>query len=364
MRTEFHVRRRSQAGARQRTDRGERQGQYSTVPPASGDHRSREIRGRVGGRREGGARALRPRPDGERRSNRGFSEWRHRFQRGRGLHEPAQFSAREDVLDRLPGIDRVPALQRVALCTAGCQSVRYGPPRDPRPARRRGTAPGTDLVPGRAHLGRSVHHHLSRVQVRPRRRDRHPVRRGWRRALRRIQALPRRALSGDLPARARVHTDGTHHSARPRTSERPAQPGAEPDATRQGVSARGRACIRGAVSHLHAGVRRSRAYADASTNAGSVRRLHCHGVRDVADRRPAAATDGRGPSHAAPGRSTDADRQDEHGRVARMSRSAARSTARGACRADAGIPEGTGGRNQAHPEACAKGRAARRHPQS
>ena len=89
-------------------------------------------------------------------------------------------------------------LQRAALRAPRGAAFRHRPPRDPGAPGRRGAAAASPLAHGRADRRQRLHHDLPRVRVRPPRRDRDPVRRRRRRALRRLSALPRRPLPGLL----------------------------------------------------------------------------------------------------------------------------------------------------------------------
>ena len=101
------------------------------------------------------------------------------------------------------------------------EALRHRASRDRRAARDRGAAAAAPLAHGRARRRQRVHHDLSRLGVRAARRDRDPVRRRRRRALRRLPALPRRLLPG--PARAPAGVATPRRDERwPAPAERPA----------------------------------------------------------------------------------------------------------------------------------------------
>ena len=242
----------------------------------------------------------------------------------------------QDLRDRLRRRRRRGLLQRAALRARGGAALRHRASRDRRQARRRVAAAQACLAHGRADRRLGLHHDLPRLRVRASRRHGDPLGRRRRRALRRLPALPRQPLPGApgppaAPAAARGGGAGGPPAGRP------ALAAAQRDAPRARLPRDRRAAVRGALPLLPrrlSRARRSRSCcarrraddrdalgeAFAGGDVGRRAQPHARGRRrDAAARRPAAA-----------------DRQDEHGRLARVPRAAARPRAGRARRADAG----------------------------
>ena len=221
--------------------------------------------------------------------------------------------------------NELPYARRVA------RALRHRSPRDRRAAGRRRAAAEAALAHGRADRRHGVHHDLPRLGVRAPRRDRDPVRRRRRRAVRRLSALPRRATTRrcfDRRARAALRRAAVA-LARRLPSDRHSPLLNAVAAREAAFSRRADAAVRGALPRVRAGVRDRRgAAAAARSTAGSdfdalgaafaaatggddaLNRMLAVDARDAAARRSAAAH-----------------RQDEHGDLARMPRAAARSRA-------------------------------------
>ncbi len=129
----------------------------------------------------------------------------------------------QDVFDRLPGVERRGALQRTAV-SRGRSPEQFGTDHHEIVVQPDvvDAAAAADLAHGRADLRRGVHDDLPRLEVRAARRHGDSVGRGRRRTVRRIQALPRRALPQRLPAHAGCAASRPHRAARARAAERPA----------------------------------------------------------------------------------------------------------------------------------------------
>ena len=283
-----------------------------------------------------GARARAPRDvgahaDGERRAHRRVPVRRRRLERGGRVHgaRTATSPVKTYAIGFEGGAGRV-VLQRAAVRAAGGAAIRDRSPRDHRQARRRVAAAAAALAHGRADRRHGVHHDLPRLRVRAARRHRHPVRRR--------AATSSSAATGAISATTTVVLRPRCRAPMRRAALALARRGCRATAIRRcsnamrlarGFLASARIVVRGALSLLRRGVRtRCRAdsllrapapaaddaLADAfatTRGADELNRMLGGRCRDAAARRPAAA-----------------DRQDEHGGVARVPRAAARPRAR------------------------------------